>query len=97
MTPNGVDFTFFLFCRVAKEDYDFYQMLLSNTAMASQPSSILTLFADAEISTNLRVTPAIDTVKAVFNHLEDPEGCRDFFATTFENLQVWRSALQHVL
>ena len=88
MMPNN---PFLLVLRVAKEDYDFYQMLLSNTATACQPSSILTLFSDAEVSPNLRVTPAIDTVKAVFKHLEDSEGCRDFFATTFENLQVWRS------
>lgn len=74
--------------RVAKEDCEFYQMLLSNTAMACQPSSIITIFTDGEVSPNLRVTPAIDTVKAVFKHLEDPEGCRDFFASTFENLQV---------
>ena len=75
-------------CRIAKEDYEFYQMLLSNTATACQPSSILTLFPDGEVSPNLRITPAIDTVKAVFKHLEDAEGCREFFATTFENLQV---------
>lgn len=75
-------------CRIAKEDYEFYQMLLSNTATACQPSSILTMFPDGEVSPNLRITPAIDTVKAVFKHLEDAEGCREFFATTFENLQV---------
>lgn len=83
-------YTSLLLLRVAKEDYDFYQMLLSNTATACQPSSILTLFADAEVSPTLRVTPAIDMVKAVFKHLEDSEGCRDFFATTFESLQVDR-------
>lgn len=82
--------------RVAKEDYEFYQMLLSNTAMACQPSSILTLFTDAEVSPNLRVTPAIDTVKAVFKHLEDSEGCREFFATTFESLQAGHSVLASV-
>ena len=78
--------------RIAKEDHEFYQMLLNNTATACQPSSILTLFLDGEVSPALRVTPAIDTVKAVFKHLEDPEAGREFFATTFENLQV-RSAL----
>lgn len=74
--------------RIAKEDYEFYQMLLNNTATACQPPSILTLFLDSEVSPALRVTPAIDTVKAVFKHLEDPEAGREFFATTFENLQV---------
>ena len=64
--------------------------------MACQPSSILTLFTDAEVSPNLRVTPAIDTVKAVFKHLEDSEGCREFFATTFESLQVGHSVLSSV-
>ena len=49
---------------------------------------MLTVFQDGEVSANLRITPAIDTVKAVFKHLEDPEGCREFFATTFEILQV---------
>ena len=63
-------------------------MLLNNTATACQPPSILTLFLDGEVSPALRVTPAIDTVKAVFRHLEDPEAGREFFATTFENLQV---------
>ena len=63
-------------------------MLLNNTATACQPPSILTLFLDGEVSPALRVTPAIDTVKAVFKHLEDPEAGREFFATTFENLQV---------
>ncbi|DBA70684.1 TPA: hypothetical protein ACH3X2_012061 [Trebouxia sp. C0005] len=72
---------------IAKEDYEFYQMLLNNTATACQPPSILTLFLDSEVSPALRVTPAIDTVKAVFKHLEDPEAGREFFATTFENLQ----------
>lgn len=72
---------------IAKEDCEFYQMLLANTAMACQPPSITTIFTDGEASPNLRVTPAIDTVKVVFKHLEDSEGCRDFFASTFENLQ----------
>ncbi len=74
--------------RIAKEDHEFYQMLLNNTATACQPPSILTLFLDGEVSPALRVTPAIDTVKAVFKHLEDPEAGREFFATTFEDLQV---------
>ncbi|KAL3132243.1 hypothetical protein ABBQ32_008831 [Trebouxia sp. C0010 RCD-2024] len=73
--------------QVAKEDCEFYQMLLANTAMACQPPSITTIFTDGEASPNLRITPATDTVKAVFKHLEDSEGCRDFFASTFENLQ----------
>ena len=73
---------------MAKEDYDFYQVLLSSMATACQPSSVLTLFPDNEQCPSLRITPAIETVKSVFKHLEDSEGCREFFATTFETLQV---------
>lgn len=75
-------------CRVAKEDYDFYQVLLSSVASACQPASVLTLFPDSDVLPSVRITPAIETVKAVFKHLEDPEGCREFFATTFEALQA---------
>ena len=76
-------------CRVAKEDHDFYQALLLSVSKACQPASILTLFPlDEATLPAVRVTPAIDAVKAVFKHQEDPEGCKDFFATTFDGLQV---------
>ena len=64
-------------------------MLLLSVSKACQPASILTLFPlDDTTCPTVRVTPAIDAVKAVFKHLDDAEGCKDFFATTFEGLQV---------
>lgn len=82
-----------LLCRVAKEDHDFYQALLLSVSKACHPASILTLFPlDEDTLPAVRVTPAIDAVKAVFKHLDDPEGCKDFFATTFDGLQVSLSA-----
>lgn len=64
-------------------------MLLLNVSKACQPASILTIFPlDDTTCPMVRVTPAIDTVKAVFKHLEDAEGCKEYFAMTFEGLQV---------